>query len=107
MQPLIYRLRSFCSDNIYTKKNIPWLGLTAIVLMIQGLGYLGVNAVLFSDAILGNWENVQLVLLPILMVLLPIWQAITGITIYPLLVLLGMPFLVALLFYYEGARHVI
>ena len=105
MQPLIHRLLSFCSDDIYAKKNIPWFGLAAIVLMIQGLGYLGVNAVLFTDAVLGNCANLQIVFLPILMVLLPIWQAIAGITTYPLLVLLGMPFLAALLFYYEGARH--
>ena len=105
MQSLIHRILSFCNHDIYSKKNIPWFGLTAIVLLIQGLGYLGVNAVLFTDVILGNWSSVQIVLLPMLMVLIPIWQVIAGITTYPLLVLLGMPFLVALLFYYEGARH--
>ena len=106
MQSLIRNIKLFFQSYKSSNNTIPWFGLIAIVLMIHGLGYLGANALLISDVILVNWINAQTVLLPFLMVAKPVWQAVFGITIYPLLVLIGMPFLVALLFFLEGVRHV-
>ena len=106
MQSLTQKITAFFYSYKNSKMTIPWFGLVAIFLMIQGLGYLGANAMLISDAVLVNWINVQTVLLPFLMIVKPVWQAASGITIYPMLVLLGMPAVVTLLFYIEGSRHV-